>query len=88
MVDTTHDAKQAEKSFTQKAVEGWGLEYPKDVEKFLEVFEKSTEEGGTLGGIFEALIEAFPDKKETILRVPVHQTVDGEVHLILPSKEE
>ena len=71
-----------EKSFTQKALEGFGLDYPDDVEKFLEVLEASTGEGGTLGGMFEALIEAFPDKKDRILNVPLFTEIDGEVHRV------
>ena len=76
-----------EKSFTQKAVEGWGLDYPQDVEKFLEVLEESTGEGGTLEGMFNAMIKAFPEKKETILSIPVHRTADGEIQIHLLSKD-
>ena len=76
------------KSFTQKALEGFGLDYPEDLEKFLEVLEASTGEGGTLGGMFEALIEAFPDKKDRILSIPLFTEIDGEVHRVaLPIEE-
>ena len=88
MVDTTHDANQSEKSITQKAIEGFGLDYPDDTERFLEVFGESTREGGTLEGIFEALIEAFPEKKESILNFPMYAEVDGElVRVRLPEKD-
>jgi hypothetical protein len=50
--------------------------------------ENSTGEGGTLGKMFDAMIEAFPDKKETILSIPVHRTTDGEVQIHLLSKDD
>jgi hypothetical protein len=62
---------EVEKSFTQKYIEGFGLEFPKDADKFLEIFEKFSEQEGTFDQFVDELIEAFPDKKESILNVTV-----------------
>jgi hypothetical protein len=88
MVDTLYDANQVEKSIAQKAVEGWGLDYPDDVEKLVEVLEETTGEGGTLGGIFQALIEAFPDKKDRILSIPMFTEIDGQVYRVTLPMED
>jgi hypothetical protein len=77
-----------EKCFTQKYIEGFGLEFPKDANKFLEVMEKSDKENWTLGQFFEALIKAFPDKKESILNVPAYADVDGELRKAELHKED
>jgi hypothetical protein len=57
------------------------LVYPEDLEKFHEVFFKFTDKGGSLNQLFKDLVEAFPDKKEKILNVPMFKTIDGEVHV-------
>jgi hypothetical protein len=69
-----------EKFITQNFMEGFGLDYPKDLEKFNEVFGKYTANGGSLNQLFKDLVEAFPDKKEKILNAPMLVTLDGEVH--------
>lgn len=60
-----------EKSFTQEYIEGFGLEFPKDSDKFLEIFEKFSKQEGTFDQFVDELIEAFPDRKESILNVTV-----------------
>ena len=52
-------------------MEGFGLEFPKDADKFFEIFERFAE-GGTLGSLQDDLVEAFPEKRESILGVPVY----------------
>jgi hypothetical protein len=37
--------------------------------------------------LFDAMIEAFPEKKETIQSIPIHRTADGEVQIHLLSKD-
>jgi len=69
-----------EKFVTQNFMEGFGLDYPKDLEKFNEVFVKFTGNGGSLYQLFKDLAEAFPDKKEKMLNAPMFTTLDGEVH--------
>ena len=76
------------KCVTQRLMEGFGLEFPKDADKFVEIFTRKGDEGGTFGHLIDELIEAFPDKKEVILSIPVHTTTDGEVHVELPSKDD
>ena len=74
-----------EKFITQKFMEGFGLDYPEDLEKFNEVFFNFTREGGSLNQLFKDLVEAFPDKKEKILNAPMFTTIDGEVYeVVLP----
>jgi hypothetical protein len=65
-----------EKFITQKFIEDFGLDYPKDLEKFNEVFFNFTREGGSLNQLFKDLVEAFPDKKEKIRNVPMFTTID------------
>jgi len=60
-----------EKCFSQRLMEGFGLEFPKDADKFLEIFERFSE-GGTLGQLHGDLAKAFPEKSESILSVPVY----------------
>jgi hypothetical protein len=68
-----------EKCFIQKYIESFGLEFPKDASKFFEVMEKSDEENWTLEQFFEALVKAFPEKKDRILSIPLFTEIDGEV---------
>ena len=70
----------AEKFITQNFMEGFGLDYPKDLERFNEVFGKFTGNGGSLYQLFKELVEAFPDKKEKILKAPMFTILDGRVH--------
>lgn len=58
-----------EKGFTQKYIEGFGLEFPNDANKFLEIFDKFSKQGGTYNQFVDELIEAFPNKKESILSI-------------------
>ena len=68
-------------------IEGFGLEFPKDYEKFAEVMGRF-DDGGTVGELFDALIEAFPDKKESILDFPMYAEIDGKlVRVRLPEKD-
>ena len=59
-----------EKCMTQKLMEGFGLEFPKDARKFAEIFLKS--EDGDLDQLLNDLVKTFPEKRESILSVPVH----------------
>lgn len=68
-----------EKSNAQKVVEGFGLEYPNDAEKFTEICMKFNRPGATLGQFIDDLIEAFPEKKESILNIPMYTEVDGKL---------
>jgi hypothetical protein len=69
-----------EKFITQKFMEGFGLDYPQDLERFNEVFVKFTGNGGSLYQLFKDLVEVFPDKKEKMLNAPMFTTLNGEVH--------
>ena len=41
-----------------------------------------------MGELFDELIEAFPDKKESILNFPMYAEIDGElVRVRLPDKD-
>jgi hypothetical protein len=69
-------------------VEGFGLEYPKDAEKFFEIFFGQEDGEKPVGELFDELIEAFPDKKESILNFPMYAEIDGElVRVRLPDKD-
>ena len=39
-----------EKCFTERFMEGFGLEFPKDANKFLEIFERFADGGTTSSG--------------------------------------
>jgi hypothetical protein len=68
-------------------IESFGLEYPKDYEKFAEVMGRF-DDGGTIGEFFDALVEAFPDKKESIMDFPMYTEIDGElVRIRFPEKD-
>jgi hypothetical protein len=54
-----------DKYLTQRREAGFGLESPKDAEKFLKIFERFAD-GGTFGQLLADLLEAFPDKRESI----------------------
>jgi hypothetical protein len=69
-----------EKFISQKFMEGFGLNYPKDLEKFKEVFGTFTGNGGSLYQLCKDLAKAFPDKKEKILNAPMFTIMDEEVH--------
>ena len=66
-----------DKRFTERFMEGFGLEFPKDADKFLEIFERFAD-GGTFGRLSDELCEAFPDKRESILSVPIYVNDGGE----------
>ena len=76
-----------DKCFTQRFMEGFGLDFPEDANKFVEIFTRYGDEGGTFGQLINDLVEAFPDKRERILSIPVHTTTDGEVHMEVPDKD-
>ncbi len=52
-----------EKYFTQRFMERFGLEFPKDAKKFAEIIEKNFSENGTLGQLFDDVAKAFPKKR-------------------------
>ena len=66
-----------EKCFTRRFMEGFGLAFPEDVERFVEIFTRFSEDGGTLGQLFDDVMEAFPKKKERILNLPIYTGFDG-----------
>ena len=87
MADIIQFQNQGERSIAQ-FVEGFGLEYPEDAEKFFEIFFGHEEGEKTVGELFDELIEAFPDKKESILNFPMYAEIDGElVRVRLPDKD-
>jgi len=77
-----------EKFISQKFMEGFGLDYPEDLEKFHEVFYNFTREGGSLNQLFKDLIAAFPEKRDRILNVPLLTEIDGEIHRVTLPLEE
>ena len=87
MADKRQFQNEAERS-TAQFIEGFGLEYPKDAEKFCEIFFEYEEGEKTVGEVFDELIEAFPDKKESILNFPMYAEINGElVRVRLPDKD-
>ena len=78
MADIRQFQSPDERSIAQ-FIEGFDLEYPKDAEKFFEIFFGYEEGEKTVGEVFDELIEAFPDKKESILNFPMHAEIDGEL---------
>jgi hypothetical protein len=49
----------AEKCFTQRFMEAFGLEFPKNADRFVEIFTRFAEEGGMFGQLIDELVEAF-----------------------------
>ena len=87
MPDVIQFPNQNERALAQ-FVEGFGLEYPKDAEKFFEIFFGYEEGDKTVEELFDELIEAFPDKKESILNFPMYAEIDGElVRVRLPDRD-
>ena len=66
-----------EQFFTQRFMEGFGLDFPKDADRFVDILERFDEDGGTIGQLFEEVVEAFSDKKDQILSLPIHIGFDG-----------
>ena len=58
-------------------MEGFGLDYPEDADKFREVFFKFADDGGTVKQFFKAMINAFPDKRNSILNIPMYSEDDN-----------
>jgi hypothetical protein len=88
MADLIQFPKENPTYIIKTFIEGFGLEYPKDFEKFLEVMSRF-DEGGTVEEFYDALVEAFPDKKESIMNFPMYTEVDGElVRIRFPDKEK
>ena len=56
-----------EKCFTQRFMEAFGLEFPKDAYRFVEIFNRFSEDGGIFGQLIDELVEAFPEKRDRIL---------------------
>jgi len=69
-----------EKFITKNFMEGFGLHYPEDLEKFHEVFFKFTSEGGSQNQLFKDLVRASPDKKEKIQNAPMFANIEKEIH--------
>jgi hypothetical protein len=67
-----------DKCFTQRYMEAFGLEFPKDADRFLEILERFDNRGGTIGQLTDGLVEAFPEKKDRILSLPKYSEFDGE----------
>jgi len=87
VADIKQFQNQDERSIAQ-FIEGFVLEYPKDVEKFFEIFFGHEDAEKPVGELFDELIEAFPDKKESILNFPMYAEIDGElVRVRLPEKD-
>jgi hypothetical protein len=78
MADVIQFPKENEIYIIKIFIEGFGLEYPKDYPKFAEVFSRF-DEWLTVGELFDVLIEAFPDKKESILDFPMYAEIDGKM---------
>lgn len=81
MADVIRFPKDNPKYIIKTFIEGFGLEYPKDYPKFVEVMIRF-EEGGTAQELYDALIETFPDKKESILAFPMYIEVNGELIML------
>jgi hypothetical protein len=87
MADAIQFPKQDPTYIIKTFMEGFGLEYPKDLEKFSEVMNRFGDRG-TVGEFFDALVEAFPEKKENIMNFPMYTEVDGElVQIRFPEKD-
>ena len=65
-----------DKCITQRFMEGFGLDFPKDADKFVEIFSRFGHEGGTFGQLIEELVEAFPEKKDQILGIPIFTEIE------------
>jgi hypothetical protein len=50
-----------EKCFTQRFMEGLGLEFPKDADRFLEIFTRFGEEDGTIGQLIDDVMKDFSE---------------------------
>ena len=87
MADVIQFPKQDPTYIIKTFIEGFGLEFPKDYEKFAGVMGKF-DDGGTIGEFFDALVEAFPEKKESIMNFPMYTEVDGKlVRIRFPEKD-
>ena len=87
MADEIQFPKDNPRYIIKTFIEGFGLEYPEDAEKFFELMG-IFDDGGTIGEFFDALVEAFPDKKESIMNFPMYTEVDGElVRIRFPEKD-
>ena len=60
-----------DKSFMQNFMERFGLEFPEDAKKFVKTIENNFLANGSLFQFFDDLIEAFPEKSEIIMSVPI-----------------
>jgi hypothetical protein len=87
MAEVIRFPKENQTYIIKTFIEGFGLEFPKDYEKFTEVMDRFGD-GGTIGEFFDALIEAFPDKKESILDFPMYIEVNGELIMIRFSEKD
>ena len=65
-----------EKCFTQSFMEGFGLEFPKDSDRLLEILERFDNCGGTMMQLFDDVVEAFPEKKERITGLSIYTRCD------------
>jgi len=65
-----------EKYFIRRFMEAFGLEFPKDADRSVEILEKFDDGGGTIGKLFDDVMEAFPEKKDRILSLPIYTGID------------
>ena len=66
-----------ERSFIQRFTEVFGLGFPKDADRFVEILEGFDDDGGTLGLLFDEVMEAFPEKRDWLLSLPICTGFDG-----------
>jgi hypothetical protein len=59
-------------------VTGFSLEFPKDSDRFLEIFTRFAEKDGKIGQLLDDMTEASPEKRERILSLPIYTGFDGE----------
>ena len=57
----------SEKCFTQRFMQGFGPKFPKDADRFVEIFTRFSEDSGTFGQLIDELVEAFPEEKDQVL---------------------
>jgi hypothetical protein len=87
MAEVIRFPKDNPKYIIKTFIEAFGLEFPIDYEKFAEVMGRF-KDGGTAGELYDALIETFPDKKESILAFPMYIEVNGELIMIRFSEKD
>ena len=73
------------KELTGKFIKFFQFVYPLNESNVFFGYEEGEK---TVGELFDELIEAFPDKKESILNFPMYAEIDGElVRVRLPERD-